>query len=117
QDGTSELLDDAGLPLGVFSDSRYSESVINFRPGDILILYTDGVTDARDGNEESFGLGRLERTVRDVADRRAHEICDAVTTAVRAHSADVGGLEDDLTLSIIKVNDPGNKASARDVAL
>jgi serine phosphatase RsbU (regulator of sigma subunit) len=102
-DGTSELLTDGGLPLGVFNDARYSESVVNFRPGDILVLYTDGVTDARNGHEESFGVERLERTVRSVAERRAHEICDAVTTAVRAHSADVGGLEDDLTVSVIKV--------------
>lgn len=102
-DGTSELLEDGGLPLGVFSDARYSESVVNFRPGDILVLYTDGVTDARDGKEESFGLERLQRTVRAAAERRAHEICDAVTTAVRAHSVDVGGLEDDLTVSVIKV--------------
>jgi sigma-B regulation protein RsbU (phosphoserine phosphatase) len=103
-DGSSELLKDGGLPLGVFENSRYSESVVNFRPGDILVLYTDGVTEAWNRKEETFGIERLERVVRQASDRRAHEICQAVTTAVREHSAEADGPQDDLTVSIIKVN-------------
>lgn len=103
-DGTSELLSDGGLPLGIFSDARYSEAIVSFRSGDILVLYTDGVTEARNLGEESFGLDRLEQAVRADGHRRAHEICENVTAAVRRFSADVGGVEDDLTLSIIKIN-------------
>jgi sigma-B regulation protein RsbU (phosphoserine phosphatase) len=102
-DGTSKLLDQSGLPLGVFADSRYSESVVDFLSGDILVLYTDGVTEARNRKDESFGLQGLAEVVRGARDRRAHEICDAVTTAVDAFSAEVGGPEDDLTVSIVKV--------------
>jgi serine phosphatase RsbU (regulator of sigma subunit) len=103
-DGTSQLLSDGGLPLGIFSDARYSESIVNFRSGDILVLYTDGVTEARNSHEETFGLERLEQAVRSLGRRRSHEICEEVTAAVRQFSADVGGVEDDLTLSIIKIN-------------
>ncbi len=102
-DGTKRLLDQSGLPLGVFADSRYSESVVDFLPGDILALYTDGVTEARNSRDESFGLERLERVVRQAGDLRAHQICQAVTTSVNDFSADIGGPEDDLTISIVKV--------------
>jgi sigma-B regulation protein RsbU (phosphoserine phosphatase) len=102
-DGTVRALDESGLPIGVFDDSRYSESVVDFLPGDILVLYTDGVTEAIDSQDESFGVERLEMIVRASSDLSAHEICRAVAAAVRDFSADVGGPDDDLTISIIKV--------------
>jgi phosphoserine phosphatase RsbU/P len=102
-DGTSELLTQGGLPLGVFETSRYSESIVEFRSGDVLVLYTDGVVEARDPSDEEFGLKRLEDVVRASRDRRAHEIVKAITDAVDEYSVEVGGPEDDLTVSIIKV--------------
>jgi serine phosphatase RsbU (regulator of sigma subunit) len=103
-DGTVELLDrGGGLPLGVFETSRYSESVVEFRPGDVLVMYTDGVVEARDVRDEEFGMKRLEEVVRASSGRRAHEIVRAITEAVDEHSAEVGGPEDDLTVSVIKV--------------
>ncbi|HYP29529.1 MAG TPA: GAF domain-containing SpoIIE family protein phosphatase [Blastocatellia bacterium] len=102
-DGTSELLAHSGLPLGIFHGSRYSESVIDFRSGDILVLYTDGVTEAPNSLDESFGLKRLEEVVRANGDLRAHAIVQAVTAAVRAYTEEVGGPEDDLTVSVIKI--------------
>jgi sigma-B regulation protein RsbU (phosphoserine phosphatase) len=102
-DGTSELLTQGGLPLGIFENSRYSESVVEFRSGDILVLYTDGVVEASNQREEEFGLNGLEEVVRASRDHRAYEIVKAITTAVDEHSSEVGGPEDDLTISIIKV--------------
>jgi serine phosphatase RsbU (regulator of sigma subunit) len=77
--------------------------VVEFRSGDILVLYTDGVVEARDQRDEEFGLKRLEEVVRASSGRRAHEIVQAITKAVDEHSAEVGGPEDDLTVSVIKV--------------
>jgi sigma-B regulation protein RsbU (phosphoserine phosphatase) len=103
-DGTVELLDrGGGLPLGIFETSRYSESVVEFRSGDVLVMYTDGVVEARDTRDEEFGMKRLEEVVRASSNRRAHEIVKAITEAVDAHSREVGGPEDDLTVSVIKV--------------
>ncbi|HEX5735665.1 MAG TPA: GAF domain-containing SpoIIE family protein phosphatase [Blastocatellia bacterium] len=102
-DGTTRLLDKSGLPVGVFEDSRYSEAVVDFLPSDILVLYTDGVTEAMNMQEESFGVERLEKIVRASAGLSAQEICLAVAAAVREFSSEVGGPEDDLTISIIKV--------------
>jgi len=102
-DGTSQLLQEGGLPLGVFPNSRYSESVIEFRSGDILVLYTDGVVEANNQRDEEFGLERLEKVVRASSSLRAHEIVEAITRAVDEYSAEVNGPEDDLTVAIIKV--------------
>jgi phosphoserine phosphatase RsbU/P len=103
-DGSSELLEQGGLPLGVFENSRYSESVVEFKSGDILALYTDGVVEARNTRDEEFGIRSLETVIRANSGRRAHEIVHAITAAVDEYSSGVGGPEDDLTVSIIKVN-------------
>ncbi|HYL97311.1 MAG TPA: GAF domain-containing SpoIIE family protein phosphatase [Blastocatellia bacterium] len=102
-DGTSELLMDGGLPLGVFPDSKYSESIVNLSSGEILVLYTDGVVEAKNAADQDFGVSRLAEIVSKAKDLRAHEICQEVANAVRDFSADVGGPDDDLTISIIKV--------------
>lgn len=102
-DGTKGMLDQSGLPLGAFEKSRYSESVVDFKPGDILVLYTDGVTEAANSDEEEFGLERLEQVVRAASDQRAYQICQMVTSAVNDFSHEAGGPEDDLTISVIKV--------------
>jgi sigma-B regulation protein RsbU (phosphoserine phosphatase) len=103
RDGTKELLKDGGMPLGIFQSARYSESVVNFQPGDLLVLYTDGVTEARDARGEAFGTERLESIVRANSAHSAEQISKAVMRAVREHSSEIGGPEDDLTISIIKV--------------
>lgn len=103
RDGTSKLLDQGGLPLGVFDTSRYSESVVDLSSGDVLVMYTDGVVEARNERDEEFGLERLKEVVSASAERRAHEIVHAITTAVDEYSSEVGGPEDDLTVSVIKV--------------
>jgi phosphoserine phosphatase RsbU/P len=61
QDGTLGLLDQArGLPLGISAGSSYEEGSHQFMPGDQLVLYTDGVLEAVNDEEEMFGLARLD---------------------------------------------------------
>lgn len=102
-DGTSRLLDQGGLPLGVFNDSRYSESVVEFLSGDILVLYTDGVVEATNARDEQFGIIRLQHLVSAASERRAYEIVQMITSAVSEHSFDMDGPDDDLTILVIKV--------------
>jgi sigma-B regulation protein RsbU (phosphoserine phosphatase) len=103
EDGTSQLLEEGGLPLGIFDNSKYSESVVDFRHGDILVMYTDGVVESRNERDEEFGLRRLESTVRSLSQQSSEQIVRGVTTAVDDYTAEVDGPEDDLTVSIIKV--------------
>lgn len=102
-DGSRQLLDEGGIPLGVFDDTQYSESVTTLETGDILVLYTDGVTEAKNTRDEHFGLERLEQIVRATGDQNSYSICKAVTGAVHYFSSKAGGPGDDLTLSVIKV--------------
>ncbi len=102
-DGSQSLLEHSGFPLGVFANSKYSESVVNFQSGDILVMYTDGVTEARNQSDDGFGVERLAQTITQSRHLSAKELCEAVTTAVADFSEEIGGPEDDLTISIIKV--------------
>jgi sigma-B regulation protein RsbU (phosphoserine phosphatase) len=103
-DGTSRLLDQGGFPLGVFDNSKYSESIVEFLSGDILVLYTDGVVEASNARDEQFGLARLQQIVSEARERRAYEIVQMVISAVSEHSFDMDGPDDDLTILVIKIN-------------
>jgi sigma-B regulation protein RsbU (phosphoserine phosphatase) len=102
-DGSRQLLDQGGIPLGVYADTEYTEFAVDLERGDILVLYTDGVTEAKNTRDELFGLGRLEQAVRRAGDGDSHSICTEVTKAVHDFSAKAGGPGDDLTLSVIKI--------------
>jgi sigma-B regulation protein RsbU (phosphoserine phosphatase) len=102
-DGSCQLLDKGGIPLGVFDDTQYSEFFVDLGAGDLLVLYTDGVTEAMNTRDEHFGLKRLERVVRAAGDQSSYSICGNVTRAVQDFSSKVGGPGDDMTISVIKV--------------
>ncbi|HKP13256.1 MAG TPA: GAF domain-containing SpoIIE family protein phosphatase [Blastocatellia bacterium] len=102
-DGTSELLSHGGLPLGAFEEARYSESVAELREGDVLVLYTDGVVEAGNAQDDMFGLPRLEQVVRANKSERAYTIVQAVIGAVHDYTFDTEGPEDDLTVMVIKM--------------
>lgn len=107
-DGTAAWLEEGGLLLGMMPDLEYPQSEITFGRGDVLVLYTDGITEAEaphpaagDEPGEMFGEERLERVVRDVRERTAAQIRDAIQGAVERHLAgDPAG--DDITLVVIK---------------
>jgi sigma-B regulation protein RsbU (phosphoserine phosphatase) len=102
-DGTLALLDAAsGLPLGLFPDERYGEALQRLVPGDELVLYTDGVTEAQDGAGEQFGLERLDKVLANCAVGASHLLNDVLVDL----EAFTGGRPsaDDRTLLVIKVS-------------
>ncbi len=65
QDGTVEVLENlGGLVLGVLGHARYESATVELRPGDQLLLYTDGVTEAMDGAMQPFGVSRLDEALK-----------------------------------------------------
>ena len=64
KDGNSKFLDHGSLPLGMFRDTRYHEYYLTTEPGEILVLYTDGVTEAHNPQGEEFGRDRLAEAVK-----------------------------------------------------
>jgi serine phosphatase RsbU (regulator of sigma subunit) len=84
-DGTVAELGSPGLPLGAFRAQEPPDEVVLLDPGELVLLFTDGVTDARRG-DEPFGDARLVEVVREVAGGTAEELVDAVARAVREWS-------------------------------
>jgi phosphoserine phosphatase RsbU/P len=75
----------SGPPLGVDPLAVYRPVTISLRPGDLVVLYTDGVTDARDADGQPFGEQRLRQTLAGALPRAA-VAGEAIWTAVRDHS-------------------------------
>ncbi|HSD49579.1 MAG TPA: PP2C family protein-serine/threonine phosphatase, partial [Actinomycetota bacterium] len=87
--------------LGVFEDPTLVDEAIDLGPGDALVLYTDGVTDERSGDEE-FGEQRLVELLTTLAGRTAQEIADAVLDEVVAFRS--GQPRDDIALLVLRVS-------------
>jgi len=100
-DGSIDRLREGGLVLGVMEDATYREASIAVEAGDVLLLYTDGVTEATDGNDEEYGEARLVETVRRSTDRGAAEIIRTVRDDVAAFSS-AAGFDDDFTMIVIR---------------
>jgi sigma-B regulation protein RsbU (phosphoserine phosphatase) len=106
-DGTVILLKTGGMILGPNPDARYSIGIDTFNPGDLLVLYTDGITEATNENDEEYGSDRLTHVVRSARHLDPIAIVDRVFTDVDGFSA-VSPPMDDQTLVVVKrrVADP-----------
>ncbi|HXG66282.1 MAG TPA: SpoIIE family protein phosphatase, partial [Blastocatellia bacterium] len=91
-----------GLVIGVFHPCHYEQATIETRPGDVLVAYTDGVTEAINAQGEEFGEGRLQGIIEASAHLSAREISDGIVQAVRQWCGDTPQ-QDDLTLVVMKV--------------
>lgn len=101
QSGEIELLEEGGLTLGILTDRDYEERPIYIGSGDILILYTDGITEAADSEDEQFGTERLIALVKEHRALPASEIREKVMAAVLDFRSD-DAPHDDLTLVLVK---------------
>lgn len=95
-------LAEASCPLGLFCDTKYSGAELPFEPGDWVVLVTDGITEAADGNDEEFGDSRLVQTVGDHHAGTAEAMCAAVLADVRGHTLGRPAA-DDLTVVAARV--------------
>ena len=83
-DGTvDELPRTGGVALGVLAGARYASRSVELAPGETIVLYTDGVTDALNPSGDRFGLGRLCRILADSPPSSAREATENVFRAVR----------------------------------
>jgi sigma-B regulation protein RsbU (phosphoserine phosphatase) len=99
--GNAATLDTNGTVVGAFPFSHYDESHIAFEPGDLLVCYTDGITEPENAYGEMFGEERLIDLVKRSAHEDDHVIIKKVIDAVRNwHSAEE--LPDDMTLLIAR---------------
>ncbi len=105
-DGTIEQIDSGGLPLGILPAARYTESTLSLGTGDLVALYTDGLTEAENPSEEEFGVERVAQVFADLPQPSAQAACEGLLAAVEDFV--VGQpLNDDATLLIIERVPPG----------
>lgn len=97
---TLDWLRATGMALGVMEDATWSQKVIKFSPGDVLLLYTDGITDAQDTQGNYYGERRLQDVVRSKGECSASAILDAVLDDLQRFT---GGMpqQDDITLVVV----------------
>jgi len=100
-DRRSRLLTTRSSILGAFSQVELEDREVTLAPGDTLVLYTDGVTEARDGRGRLFGERRLRAIVTEHAEQTAEGTAHAVLEAVRDFAGSVPP-SDDLTLLVVK---------------
>jgi sigma-B regulation protein RsbU (phosphoserine phosphatase) len=90
-----------GRPLGTRMSSAYDNATLALAMNDALYLYTDGVTEAENGNGDFFTEARLEDLLREQAGRSAKEMIDAVAGAVQAF-AGAAPQSDDITALAVR---------------
>ncbi len=100
-DNSVEYLRDGGQVLGVLFNVQYDERPVTIGPADIIVLYTDGVTEVFDKNDTEFGLDRLIELVREYRDRPMREMVDDIYDHVSAW-AGPDHVRDDFTMVAIK---------------
>jgi sigma-B regulation protein RsbU (phosphoserine phosphatase) len=103
QQSVISLDSSSGLPLGVLEDGEFGESSVNVEPGDVLVLYTDGITEAFSPEPERrlWGVNELDGLLAAQRDRSAQGIVDAVVARVDEHRRG-GAPTDDRTLLVMR---------------
>jgi len=99
--GAVVILREAGTPLGIMPDREYGDAEAQLAPGDRLVLYTDGLTEAMDTGDQEFGEPRLVALgIRNVA-LSAAELLKTIMNEVSSFSG--GSFQDDFTLVVVAV--------------
>jgi len=112
QNGDVERLETGGLPIGMMQGVAYEEAIVTFEPGDVLVIYSDGITESVNERDEEFEEERLIEVVKNNAGRSASGIRDRIDEALSRFVGTTAPV-DDMTLMIIKRTDSGFEDAER----
>jgi serine phosphatase RsbU (regulator of sigma subunit) len=104
--GECQALRGEGMMLGLVERVVLEEVAVKVRPGDLLVLYTDGITDARSNSDELFGEQRLREAVLAAREKNAQDLCDFVLARVEQFQAGAPQY-DDMALLVVGMGDSG----------
>jgi serine phosphatase RsbU (regulator of sigma subunit) len=96
------LLPASGTPLGILDEPGFEEESHRLEPGDVVMMYTDGITEAVNNAGDQFGVPRLQDLVRNSNQLAAKDIVDRALTAVQTYAAGEPQF-DDMTMVVVKV--------------
>jgi sigma-B regulation protein RsbU (phosphoserine phosphatase) len=110
--GEVEFRGGTGLPLGMFEVIEPVDERVGLGPGDALVLYTDGITEARDDQGRTFGEQRLAAALQELSGLPVEAIADGVVESARRFSGERFG--DDVAIVVVRVpDDAGAEPLAR----
>lgn len=100
-DGTIEQLSSGGFPLGIMPDAEFETGTTTLERGEVLVIYSDGVSEANNLDEDEFGMDRLSDVLKNNVGRTASGIRDKVESALSEFTG-TAPANDDITLVIVK---------------
>jgi len=101
RDDRVEFLSEGGLALGIVAHTEYEERPLFLQSGDLILFFTDGVTEARSAAGEEFGQERLIGIMREFREKTSEEIIQKVYDEVKNFSSE-SHIFDDLTMIVLK---------------
>jgi phosphoserine phosphatase RsbU/P len=102
RDGTVAWLENGGAPVGMFPDSRYRSTSVRLSPGDLVVAYTDGITEAANPAGEEWGIEGLQRAVAGCRWQSADDLVEAIFLSMDEFSH--GRQTDDATVVVLQVS-------------
>ncbi|MEX2593517.1 MAG: SpoIIE family protein phosphatase [Anditalea sp.] len=104
--GESEYLDVRGMGLGILRTDKYqdyvTEKAFQYKPGDIMLLYTDGIVEARNEHGEEFGYGKLKQALNETHSLEVHKIKEEMIQRVYDFIGTSTLPDDDYSLVVVK---------------
>ena len=104
RDGRYRFLQTGGIILGMMNHVAYEEETVPLNSGDVLVLYTDGITEALNAHEEEFGEERLIQVIKENRTASAQETVDRIIAAVESFSEGMDQA-DDMTLIVVRLKE------------
>ncbi len=99
--GETVRLESGGIVLGILPDYEYTTETVEFRPGDVLVIYSDGIIESMNSAHEQYGVERMAREVRGRLGESAGEILSGVVRAAQRHAGPAPQY-DDMTVVVVK---------------
>lgn len=89
------------VPIGIMEDVEYSQAKVKMDPGDVVVMYTDGITEMRNPDKEEYGLTRLQKLIMTYNEKDADELVDIIVDDVEQFRGEASP-HDDMTILVLK---------------
>ncbi|HEY6147443.1 MAG TPA: PP2C family protein-serine/threonine phosphatase, partial [Thermoanaerobaculia bacterium] len=106
-DGSVDRLESTGVPVGMLPNSSWKEEAWTMEPGDLLCVYSDGLTEAVDSADEEFGLDRLSREIAMRRNQPVKALCGEILDRVADFAAGMPQYDDQTLMLLRRTETPG----------